>query len=274
MVISSKMFNILFGVLLGTCVLSHATEALRPVTSPRTSVTFGGIVELRDDVYSADVRFLTEVAFCKCFSLYSDVSYRFISLQYEVADFEQQHEILDLRVNGFNESYLGFKLFPVDYFGLSASFRFAPGEGSQNERFQRVAIEPLAAYPFSKHLLLGASLGYYTFIEKNHFQPGDEIGGQASFIWKPFYSFEVKRGVQLSYVFMIRHRVNESQNKNLMYRYQKMDDAYWGFRMRGEIAYFFKALPFGYGFGYEMNRGTLFGFETGHRAELFLRYEF
>ncbi|MCR5029148.1 MAG: hypothetical protein K6A31_07825 [Fibrobacter sp.] len=274
MAVPTKMFKIFFGALLVTCAFAYATEVVRPVTLPQTSITFGGIAELRDDVYSADARFSTEVAFCKCFSLFSDVSYRFISLQYEVADFEQQHEILDLKVNGFNESYLGFKLFPVDFFGVSASFRFAPGEGSQNDRFQRIAVEPLAVYPFSKYLLLGASLGYYTFIEQDNFQPGDEIGGQASFVWKPFYSLESNRGLQLSYVFLLRHRINESQNKNLLHRYQKMDDAYWGFRMRGEIAYFFKALPFGYGFGYEMNRGTLFGFETGHRVELFLRYAF
>lgn len=253
---------------------SFATEVVRPVTTPHTSVTLGGIVELRDDVYSGDARLSTELAFCKCLSIYSDIAYRFASYQYEVANFEQQHEIVDLRVNGFNESYLGVKIFPSDYVGVSANFRFAPGEGSQKDRFQRVAVEPMAVYPFSKYLLLGAALGYYTFIEKDHYLPGDEIGGQASFVWKPFFRLENPRGLQISYVFLLRHRVNESKNKNLLPRYQKMDDLYWGFRMRGEIAYFFQSLPFGYGFGYEMNRGTLFGFETGHRIEFFARYDF
>ena len=255
-------------------VSSFATEVIRPVSAPHTSISLGGILELRDDVYSGDMRVSTELAFCKCFSVYSDVSYRFASYQYEVANFKQQHEIVDLRINGLNESYLGFKIFPSDFWGVNANFRFEPGEGSQNDRFQRLAVEPMAVYPFSEYLRLGVSLGYYTFIEKDHFLPGDEIGGEASFVWKPFYKLENPRGVQLSYVFLLRHRIHESKNKNLKSRDQEMDDRYWGFRMRGEIAYFFKSLPFGYGFGYEMNRGTLFGFETGHRAELFARYDF
>ena len=256
------------------CISSFATEVVRPVTAPHTAVMIGGIVELRDDVYSGDVRLSTELAFCKCLSVYSDIAYRFASYQYEVANFKQQHEIVDLRVNGFNESYLGLKISPNEYVGVNANFRFAPGEGSRKDRFQRVAVEPMAIYPFSKYLLLGASLGYYTFIEQDHFLPGDELGGKTSFVWKPFYKLETPRGLQLSYVFLLRHRVNESKNKNLKSRYQKMDDLYWGFRMRGEIAYFFESWPLGYGFGYEMNRGTLFGFETGHRAELFVRYDF
>ena len=264
------MFKILFGVLLGTCVLSHATEALRPVTSPRTSVTFGGIVELRDDVYSADVRFLTEVAFCKCFSLYSDVSYRFISLQYEVADFEQQHEILDLRVNGFNESYLGMKWFPLEYVGVAANFRFVPGEGSQKERFPRWGLEPMAFYPISAFLYFGAAFGFYSFLERDNFQPGMEIGEKFSLVWKPFYKISTPNGLRISYVFLLRHRIQESKNLNMLPAYQKMDDEYSGFRMRVQIAYGLKSLPFEYGFAYEMNRGLFFCFFTGHRMEFFL----
>lgn len=260
--------------ILFACVSSFATEVIRPVSAPHTSISLGGILELRDDVYSGDIRVSTELAFCKCFSVYSDVSYRLAAFQYEVANFKQQHEIVDLRINGLNESYLGLKIFPSDFWGVNANFRFEPGEGSQNDRFQRLAVEPMAVYPFSEYLRLGASLGYYTFIEKDHFLPGDEVGGEASFVWKPFYKLKNPRGLQLSYVFLLRHRIHESKNKNLKSRYQEMDDRYWGFRMRGEIAYFFKSLPFGYGFGYEMNRGTLFGFETGHRAELFARYDF
>lgn len=251
-----------------------AADVLRPVSAPRSSVTLGAVAELRDDVYSLDARLSAEVALCKRLSVFSDISYRFFSYYWETELHDQLHEIVDLRVNGLNESYLGFKFFPVELFGVSANFRFAPGDGSRDDRFRRLAVEPMAVYPFSEYLEIGASVGYYAFFEKDRFEPGDEIGGEFSLRWKPFYSLRTHRGLELSYVFLIRRRVEESRNLRMQEAYQKMDDAYSGFRMRVEVAYAMKSVPLGYGLGYEMNRGTLFGFETGHRVEFFFRHGF
>lgn len=268
-----KTCALLTVALFGTSSL-FAAEVVRPVSLPASSVTFGGMAELRDDVYSLDARLSTEIAFCKCFSVFSDISYRFFSYQWETKLSNQLHEIVNLQVNGLNESYLGFKLFPTDYFGVSANFRFSPGDGDKNDRFERLAVEPMAVYPFSEYLNLGASLGYYTFLEKDNFEPGDEIGGRVSLEWKPFYALRVRRGLRISYVFLLRHRLEESRNLNMRKEFQKMDDAYWGFRMRGELSYSFAKLPVGIGAAYEMNRGTLFGLETGHRVEFFLQHAF
>lgn len=249
-----------------------ATETVMPISPPQNSVRVGGIVELRNDVYSVDAHLLTELSPLKKFSVFSDISYRFLSYEWEALWLDQLHQPVNLCVNGLNETYLGFKFFATENFGFSSHFRFAPGSGSQVDRFERIAFSPLSVYPFSAHLLLGASIDFFTFLAKDSFDPGDEIGGRISMIWKPFFRLKVPRGLQLTSVFLWRHRVQESRNLHMKKSYQKMDDKYFGFRLREEILYKFTSLPLGYGFVYEMNQGTLFGDETGHRVEFFLKF--
>ena len=269
-----RTLSILF--LFALFVTANATEPLRPVLPPRTAVDLGALGELRDDVYSADLGWMVEVAPCECFSLYTDLSYRFVSYQWETMMHDQLHESLNLHVNGFNESFIGAKFFPVEYAGVAVSWRFRPGEGSRVERFNRLGVEPMVLYGFSSTLLLGLSLQYYTFIEDANYQPGDELGIKASFVWDVFWNKKARTGWRIAYAYLFRWRIEESENMNMRESYREMDDMYSGFRMRGEIARYFGWFPFPFGIGmaYEMNRGYLFGFATGHRGELFIRTEF
>ena len=255
---------------------SFATEPLKPVLPPQSALTFAGLAELRDDVYSADLKWSVEIAPCNCLSFYSDMSYRLISYEWQVMLHDQIHEMVDLQVNGLNESFVGMKFFPLPYFGLDVNWRFKPGEGSRVERFERLGVEPMGVYRFSPDMLLGISGQYYTFIEDRNYQPGDELGVKTSLVWNVAWDRVERSGWRIGYVFLFRWRVQESENRNLEADYRKMDDLYRGFRMRGDVARYVTWLPFPFGIGlaYEMNRGNLFGFETGHRAELFARYDF
>ena len=269
-----RTLSILF--LFALFVTANATEPLRPVLSPRTAVDLGALGELRDDVYSADLGWMVEVAPCECSSLYTDLSYRFVSYQWETMWHDQLHEYVNLQVNGLNESYVGAKYFPVDFFGIALDWRDRPGEGSRVNRFNRLGVEPMFLYRFSGSMLLGLSGQYYTFVEDDNFQPGDEVGVKASFVWDVFWNRSAHSGWRVSYAYLYRWRIGESENMNMRKPYRKMDDMYRGFRMRGDVARYFGWFPFPFaiGMGYEMNRGYLFGFETGHRIELFVRSEF
>ena len=123
--------------------LSGATEVLRPVLPPRNAIEVGGTAELRDDVYSFDAGWSVEVAPCSCFSFYADMSYRFVSYQWETMWHDQLHEYVNLQVNGLNESYVGAKYFPVDFFGVALNWLDQPGEGSRVNRFNRLGVEPM-----------------------------------------------------------------------------------------------------------------------------------
>ena len=253
-----------------------ATEVLRPVLPPRNAIEVGAFGELRDDVYSADLGWSVEVAPCSCFSFYADMSYRFVSYQWETMWHDQLHEYVNLQVNGLNESYVGAKYFPFDFFGVAVNWMDQPGEGSRVNRFNRLGVEPMFLYRFSRSMLLGMSGQYYTFVEDENYQPGDELGVKASFVWNVFWDRKARSGWRVSYAYLFRWRIEESENMNMLKPYRKMDDMYRGFRMRGDVAKYFGGLPFplGMGVGYEMNRGYLFGFETGHRVEFFVRTEF
>lgn len=253
-----------------------ATEPLKPVLPPQNAIALSGVGELRDDVYSADLKWSVEVAPCNCLSFYTDMSYRFISYEWQTMLHDQIHEMVNLQVNGLNESFVGMKFFPIQYFGLNVSWRFKPGNGSRVERFERLGIEPMGVYRFSPNMVLGLSGQYYSFIEDKNYQPGDELGVKTSFVWNAFWDKYARTGWQVGYVFLFRWRIQESENHNLAKDYQKMDDLYRGFRMRGDIARYvgWFPFPFGMGMAYEMNRGNLFGFETGHKVELYLRAEF
>jgi len=254
-------------------VSAFAVEPLKTVQSPKTVLELNGFGELHDDVYSGDIGASVEYAPCNCLSLYADVAYRFFSYEWNTMLHDQIHEAVNLQTNGFNESYLGMKFFPLDYFGIDLNWRSKPGEGSQRDRFMRFGVEPMGLYKFSRNLLLGLSAQYYTFIEDDNYQPGDEVGVKGSFVWNFLWNHENKTGWEISYAYLFRWRIQESENLNLDKPYQKMDDEYRGFRMRGAVARYLGWLqfPVGVGMAYEMNRGTLFGFETGHRVEFFLK---
>lgn len=255
---------------------AFCTEPLKPLLPPENTLYMAGVAELRDDVYSADLKWSAELAPCNCFSVYTDMSYRFISYQYELTFHDQLHEYVNLQVNGLNESFVGMKFFPFPFFGINASWRFPPSEGSQIERFPRLGIEPTGLWQFSRNMLLGISGQYYTFLEDKNYQPGDELGAKASFVWNIGWTRHERSGWRVSYAYLFRWRIQESENHNLAKAYQKMDDEYRGFRMRGAIAryYGFEKFSLGVGGAYEMNRGTLFGFETGHKVEFFVKAEF
>jgi len=139
----------------------------------------GLLAELLDDVYSADLNFSGEYAPCNRFGVYGDFSYRLISYEFDTMLHDQRHEALNLHVNGFNESYLGMKFMPYSFFGVDVNWRLPSGEGSLKNRCRRLGIEPFGIYDFSRGLLLGAAASYYTFLEDDNFQPGDEIGLKA-----------------------------------------------------------------------------------------------
>lgn len=251
----------------------HARETVLPVRAPETSVLLGGVAELRDDVYSADINVAGEYAFCKCFSVYGDVAYRLVSYEWNTMLHDQIHEMVNLRVNGLNESYVGVKFMPFSFAGVDASWRFPPREGSQVNRFHRLGVSPFGLYEFSQNMTLGTAVEYLTFLEKGGFLPGDEIGLKGSASWKLLWNHETCSGWKFDYVFLYRWRIQESENRNLDKPYSKMDDLYRGFKMRVDAARYFSLVGNSLGFTlfYEMNRGNLFGMETGHTLGFYVK---
>ena len=257
---------------------ASSTEVMHPVLSPRTHFSLEGIAELNDDVYSADVTLSAEIALGKKFSIYADGSFRFLSYSYEYSRDGYIHNYCNLHVNGFNETYLGIKTAPfkkgvLQPFGLNINWRFPPGEGSQQNRFYRLGIEPFYAYPFSNHLDLGMALRYNRFLEKEHYAPGDEIGGRLSFSWKFSWDDRTHTGWIFEEIVQWQARIQESQNLHLAKAYRKMDDTYQGLKTHFNVNrhFLFFGQSMGVGLFYEINQGTLFGFETGHRLGLALK---
>lgn len=249
--------------------LSFARETISPVGLQKSQVVLGALAELRDDVYSADMNVAGEFAPCDCFSVYGNTSFRFVSYEFDTMLHDQIHELQNLHVNGFNETYLGMKFMPYSFFGVDVSWRFPPGEGSRVNRFHRLGIEPMGLYDFSRRLKLGVAVAYYTFLESDDFQPGDEMGLKGSMVWS------LSRW-ELSHVFVYRWRLQESENLHMEKPYQKMDDLYRGFRMRTDVGRNFAIgkNDLGIFLFYEMNRGNLFGAETGHTMGLYGKFKF
>jgi len=81
------------------------------------------------------------------------------------------------------------------------------------------------------------------------------------------WNYELRRGWQFDYAFLYRWRVQESENLN-------MDDAYRGFRMSVDAARYFSVAKrsLSVALFYEMNRGNLFGFETGHALGMYAKF--
>lgn len=271
--LNAKALYALFLVLVS---FVFAREPVNVIRVPQTYISLGGSGELRDDIYGADVNLAGGFAPCDCFEVYGDFSYRIFSFEYNTMFHDQIHEMLDLQVNGFNESYLGMKFMPYPFFGVDVSWRLPPGEGSQTNRFHRLGVEPFYVHDFSRGLQLGAAAGYFTFLESDDFLPGDELGLKGSMEWRLAWDYEKRSGWQFDYVFLYRWRLLESENLCLDKPYQKMNDQFRGFRMRADAARYISISSHSLGIAlfYEMNRGYLFGFETGHSLGLYTKFVF
>jgi len=262
----------LTGLLLSSAAL--ARETISPVRAPESSVLLGTLAELRDDVYSADINTTLEYAPCRCFSIYGDFAYRLISYEWNTMLHDQIHEMVNLQVNGLNESYLGAKFMPFPFLGIDVSWRLPPREGSRVNRFHRLGVSPFGLYQFSRNMTLGAAAEYYTFLEERDFKPGDELGVKGSASWKLLWDHRNYSGWKFDYVFLYRWRIQESENLHMEKQYRKMDDLYRGFKMRIDAARYFPVFKnsLGAAFYYEMNRGHLFGMETGHTLGLYAKF--
>ena len=250
-----------------------ATENLHPITPPTTSFATQGSVELDEDVYSGDMEISAEYAVHPRLSLYADGAFRFLSYSYEYSTEGYIHNYCNLHVNGFNETYAGIKWIMLRHLGLNIGWRFPPGEGSQKNRFHRLNLEPFTVFPFSKHLTLGTSFRYNTFLEDKNYKPGNEVGFKASFVWRPGWNDALHTGWHFSETFLYQARIEESENRNLAKPYRKMQDKYRGMKMKFDAARYFSIfkVPVGFGLNYEIHEGTLFGFEAGHRVGIFTK---
>lgn len=253
-----------------------ARETVLPVRGPESFALLGTLAELRDDVYSADVNLAGEYAPCKCFSIYGDFAYRLISYEWNTMAHDQINEMVNLQVNGLNESYLGMKFMPFPFAGAEANWTIPPREGSQVNRFHRLGLSLFGLYDFSRNMTWGAVAEYLTFLEKQNFQSGDQLGLKGSVSWKLLWNHKAYSGWKFDYVFLYRWRVQESENGNLEKAYRKMDDLYRGFKMRVDAARYFSVAgnSLGLSLFYEMNRGNLFGMETGHTLGLYTKFRF
>ena len=248
--------------------VAYATEGLVPLHLPETALTVEGAEELDDDVYSNDLTVSAEYAFTDRISVYGSSSFRFASYSYEYSTKGYIHNYCNLHVNGFNESYAGARGMLTRNLGLDAGWRFPPGEGSQKERFHRLNAEPFVLFSATPHLLLGTALRYNTFLEDKNYRPGDEIGFKASLLWKFWWRDAEKTGWKFSEVLLYQARIQESENHNLAKNCRKMDDKYKGMKIAFALAREFRLFgaPLELGINYTINKGTLFGFETGHRV--------
>ena len=248
--------------------IALATEGLVPLHFPTTALSLEEAEELDDDVYSNDLTVSAEYALTDWFSFYDSSSFRFASYSYEYSTEGYIPNYCNLHVNGFNESYLGVRTLFYRNFGLDAGWRFPPGEGSQKDRFHRLNAEPFVLFPATRHLLLGTSLRYNKFLKDKNFEPGDEIGFKASLLWKFWWSDSEQTGWKVSEVLLYQARFRESENHNLAKNCRKMDDKYKGMKIAFALARDFRLFgaPLELGINYTINKGTLFGFETGHRV--------
>ncbi|MDY6386240.1 MAG: hypothetical protein SPL21_02060 [Fibrobacter sp.] len=257
-------------------IATFARETVSPVRAPESFVLLGALAELRDDVYSGDINVAGEYAPCNCFSIYGDFAYRLVSYEWNTMAHDQIHEMVNLQVNGLNESYLGMKLVPFPFAGVDVSWRLPPREGSRVNRFHRLGVSPFGLYEFSRNMTLGAAAEYFTFLEERDFQPGDELGLKGSVSWKLLWDRDDHSGWKFDYVFLYRWRIQESENLSLRKPYRKMDDLYRGYKMRVDAARYFSSFgnSLGIALFYEMNRGYLFGMETGHTLGLYAKFLF
>lgn len=259
----------IFKIILASAAIACALEPVAPVTPPHSAVSLGAVASLYDDVYSGDANLSGEAALNPRLSVWGATSYRFISYQYELMMHDQLHEYVNLRVSGLNATHIGFKYFPLEFFGFGSSWRFRSHGGDIKEHYDRLGASLMGLYPVSPKLRLGAALDAFTYFERLEYQPGKELGGRLSFVWKPA-KWEV------SEVLMYRRRMDESRNLRMDGPYRGMDDEYSGIKARIAVSRVFwsDVFPLSIGAAYEMSKGTLFGFETGHLVEIFTQKAF
>ena len=168
------------------------------------------------------------------------------------AGYEEMNEYMIQKWNG--------KVTPRDHVYVLGDFSIAKGEKTN---------EILKKLNGKLHLIIG---NHDKFLEDKNYKPGDEIGLKASFVWKQLWDETLKTGWKISETFLYGARINDSENRNLDTPYRKMDDKYRGFKMRFDVlrSFNFFGLPIGVGLDYEINKGNLFGFETGHRIGAYI----
>lgn len=249
-----------------TFVSANAAEFLRPVSLPQNEIRLGAIADLQDDIYSADGHLFAELALRNRVGIFLDGSYRFVSCEFNTKLHQQIHEIMFRDVNGLNSSLIGLEIFPFIHYGFAFAYTIPATNGETQERFPQMLFDLQAVFPFSRRMSFGYAFEYLTYQERTNYQPGDELGAKASLEWN-------LGGLYFSYVFLYRHRIEQSLNYNLAKPYQKMKDAYQGIRMLAELSWphRLKLVTVDPGVSYQITKGTLFGFETGHRMEFFLR---
>lgn len=251
-------------------ILLWATEVLRPVQEPQSILAAETAFELYDDVYSLDEIIFLEYSPFAPISFYTDASFRFLSYSYEFSKSGYIHNYCNLHVNGFNETYLGMKAFFFERFGLNLNWRFPPGEGSKQDRFHRLNIEPFTTFKFSNNLHSGISVLYNTFLEDKKYIPGDEFGIKGSLVWNFFWIDYMFTGWEMNIIILYKQRFTESKNKNLNKPYQEMKDTYKGIQSKIELMRHFMLFErfLAFGLTIEHHTGTYFGFESGYRIGL------
>lgn len=261
----SAFYRILFALMVLAGV-AQAAEMLAPVAAPANSFLLSGVADLRDDVYSGDVRAAFEIAPVNFASVFVDGSYRFKTYEFNTKLHGQIHELIDLRVEGLNATTVGAKVFPIENFGIAIAYTFPAREGNTREHHPKFKTELQSVFPLLSWIRIGYALEYLKNFERNALQLGDELGSKASVVLDVW-------GLELAYVFLFRSRVEESVNRHLAKPYRGMGDNYQGYRMHVELSKVCKFRLFSIrpGVSYEMSKGYLFGFETGHRLELFVK---
>ena len=256
-------------VVLCSTVVCGALEIVNPVFYPQSTVVLGYSLNLDDDVYSGDVVGSVEWAVTPRWSLLLASSYRTVSYLYEISDFEQVHEYMDLETEGFNRSYVGFKYAFSKYAGFESVFRSRAFGGDTKELYNGLKSSLLLFIPFSQRVFVGGSLEWTKFFERHNFEPGRELGGKLSLVWQP-------GRWRIEDVILFRTRYEDSRNLNLNEYYQKQKDQYNGVKVRFAVERKFISdqNPLSLGLGYQLNRGHLFGRETGHLMDLYLKKNF
>ena len=148
--------------------------------------------------------------------------------------------------------------------------------GFRRARAPKLTAFTVWAFRLLASMTFGAALEYFTFLEKQDFQPGDEIGLKGSVSWKLLWDHDAYSGWKFDYAFLYRWRIQKSENLNMDKPYRKMDDLYRGFNMRVDAARYFTLWreSLGVSLFYEINRGNLFGMETGHTIGIYSKIMF
>ncbi len=246
-----------------------AYEFVQPIRFPENKVILSGSGELRDDVYSSDIRMVGEWAPIAAFSFFSDLSWRLFSYEMQLkSNGEILHSKTDLQMNGLNASVFGVKIKPFRFWGMTLTYKTPAGDGDKSEKHSRYGLEFFYLRPLWKSIFwIGWAGESFWFAERKNYKPGAELGSK--FLLKILI-----QNWELENVFSFRRRIINSENKTLEKPYQNMHDSYAWFRYRTEGFRNFQIsekLNLGIGLAYEFSYGMLYANETGHRIEILMR---